>query len=492
MDWNKIIKFAKAQGYTGGDADAPAVKSFLAAKLITLSDGTKDIDVEAAYKSHAEAARATRVVLGDDETDSLKAQLAESQAATKAAKDAARKAASAAVLGGAADDDDAPQRFTIGNHARKAFQARANAGETYVKDADSAELIGAWAKAVALSKAGDTASKSFKDAAEICRKANVSYDLSSGGFGIPEILRNQVIEIRGAYEALTELGVSIEPIPAQGTTVPRITGGVTVYSPGQGVAATESNIAGDQVRLQPFEMVALSTVTNQTLQSNNFDFGSKVAERMRYAMMKKLEEIYFNGDGTSTYFNQRGVLGKFTQLVTDAGGTWTTNAEYAAGMVRASSAAWSGITYTDIQGVMAAIGALEGIGGVKLVSSWQFYQSVLVPLAQSKGGVTGLEVVNGIPRSWMGNPLVISNALPQRSAASTVCLYAGDFALGTKIGVAPDTMSLSTSTERYWDQRKVGYQMALNYAINVHDVGNANATAASREYGPVAGLITTA
>jgi len=141
---------------------------------------------------------------------------------------------------------------------------------------------------------------------------------------------------------------------------------------------------------------------------------------------------------------------------------------------------------------MAAIGALEGIGGVKLVCSWQFYQCVLVPLAQSKGGVTGLEVVNGIPRSWMGNPLVISNALPQRSAASTVCLYAGDFALGTKIGVAPDTMSLSTSTERYWDQRKVGYQMALNYAINVHDVGNANATAASREYGPVAGLITTA
>jgi len=87
MDWNKILKFAKAQGYTGGDDDAKAVMAYLASKSIVISDGTKDVDIEAAYKAHADAAKTTRVVLGDDETDTLKAQNA-------ALKEQARKAAS--------------------------------------------------------------------------------------------------------------------------------------------------------------------------------------------------------------------------------------------------------------------------------------------------------------------------------------------------------------------------------------------------------------
>lgn len=482
MDWAKILKVLKANGFTGDGTDLAAVKAFAADFTLMGEDGTA-IDLDAAHKAHATKARKPLVVPSED-VDALKAE-------NKRLLDAARKANSAAAMtaGSTTDTDGAMPSFFIANAAKKAFQAECNAGRTYFKDADTAEVCGAWLKASTLHKLGETANKAYLDAIDICKKANVSYDFSSGGFAIPEVLSSQIIDVRSSYEALTKL-VNIIPISAQGETVPRIAGGITVYSPGEGVAATESNIAGDQVRLQPFEMVALSTVTTKQLQASNFAFGDKVAERMRYAIMQKLEQIYVLGDGTSTYFNQRGLNGKLQSLVTGAGGTWSTNAEYAAAIVRGSGNLWSELTYQDIQNLRGSIGFLEGTGPLQGLCSWQFYNSVLVPAAMSKGGVPALEVVNGIPQSWMGMPLVISNAMPQVEANGSVCMYFGDFNHGTKVGVAPETLSMSVSTERYWDQRKVGYQMALNYAINCHDLGNASSTAASREDGPIAALIT--
>jgi HK97 family phage major capsid protein len=485
MDWATILTACKRNGYTGSDTDLAAVKAFVAENLDIEGKDGEVVDLDAVFAKASKSAKAkTKLILSDDGDE-----LAKLTAERDAFRDQARKAASATVRG-VAGDDDRPGNFFIANAAKKSFQHKINAGETYLKDADTAEVIGAFLKGHALRQLDATGTKAFLECQDICRKANVSYDFSSGGFAIPEVLSTQIIDIRGKYEALTELGVPIMPIRAQGESVSRITSGVTVYSPGEGVAATETEIAGDQVSLKPFEMVALSTVTNKELNASHFDFGNKVAERMRYAMMKKLEEIYFLGDGTSTYFNQRGILGKLQQLVTDSGGTWTTNAAYAAAITTASGAAWSNITYNDIQNVLGSIGMMENMSQFGLACSWQFYQQVLVPLSTGRGGAPASEIVNGIPRTWDGNRIVLTNAMPRASASASVCLHAGDFALGTKLGVAPDTISMSTSTERYWDQRKVGFQMALNYAINVHDMGNASATAASREDGPIASLIT--
>lgn len=491
MRWKKLLAALVAQGLTVENPDLVAVKAFLADKNIDVAgDDGKALDLDAMYAARDDADNAgdaktkTRLVLSSD---------ALSRQDLDDIKDARAKRAAAARGTGYADahvDDDAdarkPQPFFIDNGERKQFNARANRGETCIPDADTAEFIGAFMRYAGL-KNIDYQEK--KRDAEIIGKANVSYSFASGGFATPDIVRNTLINVRSKYEAVAEM-VDIIPIEAAGESVPRRSTGITVYSPGEGVAATESNPTGDQVKLSPFEMVGLCTVSKAQFMKSQINFGDWIANELRYAISKKLEEIVFLGDGSSTYFNQQGLLGKFTKLTTDAGGTWSTNAEYCAGMQRGAGNLWSELTFPDITALLGKVGLLETVGPIKIACSWPFVQQVLVPLAMSKGGVSGLEVANGIPRSWQGYPIVMSNALPQVEANGSVCAYAGDFAQGMKVGVVPGSLELSTSDQAYWSTRKIGYQMAVHHAVTVHDAGNASSTAASRVAGPIAALIT--
>lgn len=474
----QIIAAAKQSGFEGSVTDPVAVKSHITSEI---ESGSK-------------------FVVGSDELTGDNFDTAWSNVQTitlntvNSAADRTEAANVAAKSGGinrvVVDPDDFPQSFSIGNSAKKSFNRLAAAGQTALPDADTAEVFGAWARKAIMSGAPhiEYAQKSLDE--EICRKANVTYNFAEGGFVIPESLESTLINIRSQYRALAQL-MGTTPIPPAGTSVPRRTSGVTVYSPGEGVAPTESNVAGDQVKLTPFQMVALSTVSRLQLAASVINFGDFIANEMAYAIDKKAEEIFFLGDGTSTYFNQQGIIGKYSQLVVGAGGTWTTNAEYAAGIVRGSGNLWSELTDDDLIAMQGRLQDTEDASRLFWVCSRPFYYNVMRRIAKAKGGVTATEVVNGVPFNiYDGIPVVFSNTMPQRAANGSVCCHLGEFSTCTKIGRVPGMMTLSTSDQRYWEMGKIGYKIEDYRAQNIHDIGDASATEASRNPRPFASLIT--
>lgn len=477
----------RANPYTGGD-DLEKVKAYVAEHNLNFEVDGKSIDLDTLWAAKPavtvtldeEGEEDDTVTLTGKDADKYKKKLAADREATRGT--GVKKVAH--VITG----DDSPQSFTIGNMERKSYNVRAARGETNCADADAAEVCGAWARLAYCNLHNLSNSQKALDE-DICRKANVSYDFSSGGFVIPEVMNQQTILIRPRYRALTEL-ISMAPIPPQGELVPRSTTDVTVGSTSEGVAVTESNPAGDQIKLTPFSMDVICTVTKKLLASSAINFGEFVVGRMQYAKDKKLEEIFFNGDGTSTYFNQTGIIGKFASIVTAAGGTWTTNAAYAAGITVAAGAAWSQVTYANLMAVFGAPAMLENDGPVQFSCSRPFFWNVMLPLMEGRGGTNREEVMNGVQRPvFQGVPGVYTNALPQQSVSATVPLVVGEFNTAIKMGTVPELTEISTSTEAYWVQRKMGFMFSAYHAINVHDIGNADSTAANRITGPLAALI---
>lgn len=487
--WAELLALFEKQGYKG-EATPEAVKAWLAKDdTPEFADSTGTI-IDAKYidtvhtKSLKKRVKLDETDGGDESTDRIEKLETE----IKGLKAANARGTGASRIHGAADDNSGGS-FEYRTE-RKAFEARAKRGDPDINiaDADTAEVCGAYFRKMAMDRAGSSnyAQKKFDE--DILKKANVSYDFASGGFAVPDVLRNTLISIRSRYSAVRQL-TSIQPIDASGESVPRRASGATVYSPGEGVAATESNPSGDQVRLTPFEMVGLTTVTRTQLMRSVFDFGNFVSSELVYAIEKKFEEIFFLGDATSTYFNQTGIVGKYASLV-GAVGTWSTNAEYGASLVRGAGNAWSELTYQNFMDMIARPRDIENPGSLKWACNRAFYYSTMLRIARSKGGVPTSEIINGVSvPMFEGFPVVFSNAMPATNANGQVCVYFGEFDSCTKVGNVATGVEMSTSTERYWEMSKVGYKVSMFKAVNAHDLGTANATTPTQTV-PFAALVT--
>lgn len=496
MNWKSLIAALKKRGMSDENPTAETVKAFLAAnphlKFVT-GDNADPVDVDVLHKAFTAKPEEVIDLEGDAQDDTIpvsRKELDGLKAQAKAGREAVR--GTKQHIANLEPEGTTPQRFSIGNIDRKAYNAKAARGEANCTDADSAELCGAWTR-LAFSHLHGLPNSQKSNDESICQKANVSYDFASGGYSIPEVMRAELINLRGKYSALQELGIPQTPIAPQGESVPRITGDHTVYSTSEGVALTESNASGDQVKLTPFSMDVLATVSRKLLASSAINFGDETVKNMKWSMHKKLEQIVFNGDGTSTYFNQVGIIGKLKKIITDAGGTWPTNAAYSDNHAIAAGNSWGAVTYPNLMAAFGSPAMLQNDGPVQFACSRPFFWQVVMPLMDGRGGTTREEIMNGVARPmFQGVPGVYTNALSQVSTASDIPLVVGEFNTAMKLGVVNELTEISTSTEAYWVQRKMGFLFSMYHAINVHDVGTANSTAASRVSGPLSALVIPA
>jgi len=485
MDWNKLISALRAKGLKLESPTLADVKKYVTDEHIDIMVDGKAADLDALYaKANA---RETLVFSSEADDDAIESKKAAEREKIKANRGTGRR-----DVPGEPDneDDNVPQRFSIGNVERKAFNARAAMGQTTIPDADVAECFGAYLRLQVAARTNEGYAEKANDQA-ICRKANVSYDFGSGGFAFPTILQNELIRIRPKYDVLGEM-LPAMPVNIAGESRPRRSSGVTVYSPSEGVAITESNPTGDQITLKPYEISALSTVSRKQMLGSVINFGDFVAQELIYAANKKEEEIVILGDGTSTYFNQLGFLGTLQKLVTDAGGTIPTNWDYA-GAVKVGASSWASITDSEVLDTLSRVAYLENSSpqGTPIVCSRPFYYLVLKRLMQAKGGVTMMETSSGIPvPSYDGCPIMWSNAMQQTSATATLGMLHGDFRTAAKRGVVIENYGIETSDQRYWELGKIGFKLTTHRAIKVHDVGTANSSASSRTLGPIAALVT--
>ena len=319
----------------------------------------------------------------------------------------------------------------------------------------------------------------------LIRAAQSGSTNSLGGALVPEEFENAVLDLRVQYGVFRP-NANVVPMSSDTKIRPRRTGGLTAYAVGAGDAITESNKTWDNVSLVAKKWGVLAKYENELAEDAVISIADDLASEIAYAFAKKEDECGFNGDGSSTYHGIVGVREKLKGLSATIGNI--------AGLQVASGNAYSEITLGDLQ---ALVGKLPDFarraGGNKFYCSQQFYSTVLQKLAQAVGGVTYAEISGQIATTFFGVPVEITEVMPGAEANSQVCLLYGNLSqaamLGDRRGVSI-AMTDSDSTDFASDVMAV--RGTTRFDINVHDVGNASATASERLAGPIVGLITAA
>lgn len=478
MDWAKILTACKRNGYTGSDTDLAAVKAFVEENLQIESEDGEAIDLDAAFAKASKAAKPkAKLILTDDGEE-----VAKLTAERDAFREQARKVASGAVLGVHGDSgNDGPQRFSIGNAAAKAYDRKAKKGraETSFASAEEAEIFGSL---LVTSLMPGRASKRMRDVADMAIKANISTTNTSGGFSVPDMFIPTLIELRELRGAARKV-LSFIPIKGDKVDMPRDTGGVTVYWPGEGGNITESNPSGNNVSVVANKMTAITRVSNELLNDSAIAFGDWVARRISYAMADKEDEAVFNGDGTSTYGGHTGFRSKLFSSATVANN---------AGLVVGSGNLYSELSLTDFIAVMGRTPSY--VTGGKWVMHKEFYFNTCVRVGYGVGGVTATEVQDGIMTAkFLGAEVVFAQVMPRVEANSQVCAIYGDFNLAAKAVEVAGGFQLATDTSGdNFTADVTAFRGVSRVGVTVHDAGNVSATASARIPGPVVGLITAA
>lgn len=265
--------------------------------------------------------------------------------------------------------------------------------------------------------------------------------------------------------------------------------GANVYFVAEGTAPTASDLTYGFTTLSAKKLAHLTYVSYELADDALVSVVDEITREAAYALADKEDQCLFVGDGTSAYGGVVGLRYAFQNTLEAAGGTWATDADKAklASVVVAPTAAWSGITRDSLASLRGKVRQGQGNDYAYFTSS-QFYYDVMAKAAYAAGGVTATEIVNGVPQErFDGYPVVMVETMPSESAANDIPVYFGSMSSAVDFG---DLKATTVETDKNIRTQIWEVVTTERFDINVHDIGNYNATAANRKRGSVAALIT--
>lgn len=357
-------------------------------------------------------------------------------------------------------------------------------GATKQEAATKAFRFGKWFMGHVMQPAYPT-NAAFQKAAEWCKANGIKVQQEAvdadGGALVPPEFDNTIIDLKEKYGTFRP-NTKVVPMARETKTVPRRTSGVTAYFVGEGATITGSSKTWDNVMLIAKKMAALTVFSSEIRDDAIINIADDLAFEIAYAFANKEDECGFNGDGTANYGGITGVIQKLLSL----SGTIAN----IAGLVVGAGNLYSELTLADFNKVVGKLPQYADTNMAKWYMHKTFYHTVAERLALAAGGVTSAEVMRGAREfTFLGYPVQFAQVLPKTEANSQVCALLGDLTLAAKFGdrrqttVFLDPYSLTTT-----DQLQIRGTQRID--IVVHDVGNADATAANQQAGPVVGLIT--
>lgn len=326
--------------------------------------------------------------------------------------------------------------------------------------------------------------KSLRFAQDQFGKLHSGGDNSAGGYLIPEEFSTDQIALRETYGVMRRL-LRGESMTSDTKTIPRRTGGLTMYAVGEGAAGTESTKAWDQVKLIAKDWMVLSRYTAQLNQDAVINIGDDLAGEIAYAGANKEDDTALNGDATSTY---HGIVGVRTKLST------TNGVDDGGGLVLGTATTWAGTTLADFDNVVGRLPQYADTQNACWVTHRAFYHGVMARLETAAGGVTANEIQQGNRRPrplFKGYPVEISQLMPSATAVSSICALFGDF---TQAGAFGDRQQEAIAFSEHaniggqslFERNEIGIRGTSRWDINIHDIGSSTVA------GPVIGLITKA
>jgi HK97 family phage major capsid protein len=305
---------------------------------------------------------------------------------------------------------------------------------------------------------------------------------TAGGFLVPTEFENSLIDLRLQYGVFRR-NARIVPMASDTKVIPRRTGGLTAYFVAENAAITESDKTWDQVGLTAHKLATLTRYSSELGEDALIDVGDDLAGEIAYAFAQMEDACGFIGDGTSTYGGMQGASPRILGL--DA-----TVANIAGIRVQGVTGAWANFTLNDYGDLVGRLPSYAyQPGKVKWYCHPNLYGGSMAPLAFAAGGTPASEVVNGVAtKKFLGFPVEDVNVLPSAigTADAIVALF-GNLELAAAFGDRRQT-TIAMSSDRYFDTDQIAVRGTERFDINVHDVGNASATAALRVPGPIVAL----
>lgn len=303
-----------------------------------------------------------------------------------------------------------------------------------------------------------------------------------GGFLVPEEFGNDLIDLREMYGVFRR-NAKIVPMASDTRSDPRRTGGLTAYFVNEADSITASDKSWDRVNLVAKKLAVLARVSSELNEDSVISLADDLANEMAYAFANKEDECGFNGDGTSTYGGIVGARAKLTGL----SGTIAN----IAGLQVGSGNAYSELALVDFEGVVGRLPQYADTPNAKWFVHRSFYYNVMVKVMLASGGVTAAEIEQARTKQFLGYAVEFSQVMPKAEANSQVCALLGDLSLAASLGSRRET-TISVSEHSRFANDQIEFKGTQRFDINVHSVGNADATAANRVPGPIVGLITAA
>lgn len=315
-----------------------------------------------------------------------------------------------------------------------------------------------------------------KKAGEFCRDrgieikaAHSTFDNEKGGYMVPEVMETAIIRLveeRGVFRRNS----FVYPMGADSVTIPRRSGGFTVYYPGEGKTLTASDLKLNQIKLAAKKAAILTAITSELDENDVATLASLITEEIAYAFAAAEDNEGFNGDGTSTY-----------------GGTVGLKNALLAGAIQDAASGNVSVATLDLQDFRAAIAKMLVLPGMNPV--WYMhstvYHNAAARLMDAAGGNTSSDIAGGTVPMLLGYPVQFVQSMPSDStiSTSTICAYIGDLRMATTFGTRRG-VSIQSDSSVYFTSDQIAIRATQRYDINVHERGTATAS------GPIVALKT--
>jgi HK97 family phage major capsid protein len=298
---------------------------------------------------------------------------------------------------------------------------------------------------------------------------------TAGGVLVPDLLLSTIIDLREQYGVFRQ-NAAVIPMASESVSIPRRTSGLTAYFVSDTTASTESTAGWDSVGMTAKELAVLVRYPMSLADDAVIAVADYLTNEIAYQFSVKEDQCGFIGDGTSTY---GGIFGVATKI---------NDGNHAASIYGAASGnvSFETLDLADFVGAVAKLPEYARMNQPAWYISSAGYASSMMNLMGVAGGNTVENIAGEFRRTFLGYPVVISQVLNSTlgsDVSKIKCLF-GSLRLAAALGSRRD-VTLTTSTERYFEYRQVAIQGTERFDINVHDVGDTSVA------GPIVGLKTS-
>jgi HK97 family phage major capsid protein len=289
------------------------------------------------------------------------------------------------------------------------------------------------------------------------RMAHSSDDNSKGGYLVPEVLENVLIDLKEEFGMFRQYAMNW-PMSSDVSLIPRRVSGFTTYFVGQNETITTSTTALDQVRLEAKKLAALTQFSSELNEDAIISVADFYAREFAYALAVKEDSCGFLGDGTSTY---GGIVGLENALEDGS-------ISIATGITTAAT-----LTLAHFEAVVAKLPMFPGIQPAWYIHK-ALYHTTMGRLQVAAGGNTVSDLGSGPVMQFLGYPVRLIQTLPSAAATNVKIAYFGDLAMAATMGTRRG-VTLRADESVYFAQDALALRVTERFDINVHERGTASA-----------------